>query len=142
IIRYHDWRYYVQNDPVISDFEYDQIYKQLQAIEEQLPALVTPDSPTQRVGKDLVESSGQVAHLISMLSLDNPYNTCDLNDFDEQVKKLCKLDKDADVEYCVEPKYDGGTIALVYDNDRFLRAATRGDGYVGDDITLNIKTLK
>ncbi|MBV6439776.1 MAG: DNA ligase (NAD(+)) LigA [Haliscomenobacteraceae bacterium CHB4] len=142
VIRYHDWRYYVQNDPVVSDFEYDQLYKQLQAIEEQFPALVTPDSPTQRVGKDLVESFGQVAHLIPMLSLDNSYNAGDLDDFDEQVKKLCKLDKDTDVEYCVEPKYDGGTIALVYDNDRFLRAATRGDGYMGDDITLNIKTLK
>lgn len=142
VIRYHDWRYYVQNDPVVSDFEYDQLYKQLQAIEEQFPALVTPDSPTQRVGKDLIESFGQVAHLIPMLSLDNSYNADDLNDFDEQVKKLCKLDKDSDVEYCVEPKYDGGTIALVYENDRFLRAATRGDGYVGDDITLNIRTLK
>lgn len=142
VIRYHEWRYYVQNDPVVSDFEYDQLYKQLEAIEEQYPELVAPDSPTQRVGKDLAENLAQVAHLIPMLSLDNSYNADDLNDFDEQVKKLCKLEKDADVEYCVEPKYDGGTIALVYENDRFLRAATRGDGYMGDDITLNIRTLK
>ena len=142
VIRYHDWRYYVQNDPVISDFEYDQLYKQLKSIENQYPALVTPDSPTQRVGKDLVETFEQVAHLIPMLSLDNSYNADDLNDFDESVKKLCKLEKDVDVEYCVEPKYDGGTIVLVYENDLFIRAATRGNGYMGDDITLNIRTLK
>ncbi|HRI59171.1 MAG TPA: NAD-dependent DNA ligase LigA, partial [Saprospiraceae bacterium] len=142
VIRYHEWRYYIQNDPVISDFEYDQLYKQLEAIESRYPELVAPDSPTQRVGKDLVETFGQVAHLIPMLSLDNSYNADDLNDFDESVKKLCKLEKDADIEYCVEPKYDGGTIALVYENDRFVRAATRGNGYVGDDITLNIRTLK
>ena len=142
VIRYHEWRYYVQNDPVISDFEYDQLYKQLEAIENQLPELVTADSPTQRVGKDLVENFEQVPHLIPMLSLDNSYDADDLNDFDEQVKKLCKLEKDADVEYCVEPKFDGGTIAIVYENNRLVRAATRGNGYLGDDITLNIRTLK
>lgn len=142
VIRYHEWRYYVQNDPVISDFEYDQLYKQLEAIERQYPDLVTPDSPTQRVGKDLVENFTQAQHLTPMLSLDNSYDADDLNDFDEAVKKLCKLDKEADVEYCVEPKYDGGTIAIVYENDRLVRAATRGNGYVGDDITLNIRTLK
>jgi DNA ligase (NAD+) len=142
VIRYHEWRYYVQNDPVISDFEFDQLYDQLRSLEEQYPELVAPDSPTQRVGKDLVETFEQVPHLIPMLSLDNSYNADDLTDFDESVKKLCKLEKDADVEYCVEPKYDGGTIALVYENDRFVRAATRGNGYMGDDITLNIRTLK
>jgi DNA ligase (NAD+) len=142
VIRYHEWRYYVQNDPVISDFEYDQLYKQLEAIERQNPQLITPDSPTQRVGKDLVENFEQIQHLTPMLSLDNSYDADDLRDFDEAVKKLCKLDKDADVEYCVEPKYDGGTIAIVYENDRLVRAATRGNGYVGDDITLNIRTLK
>jgi DNA ligase (NAD+) len=142
VIRYHEWRYYVQNNPVVSDFEYDQLYKQLEAIEEQFPELVSPDSPTQRVGKDLVETFEQVEHMIPMLSLDNSYNAADLRDFDESVKKLCKLEKDADVEYCVEPKFDGGTIAIVYENDSLVRAATRGDGYVGDDITLNIRTLK
>jgi DNA ligase (NAD+) len=142
VIRYHEWRYYVQNDPVISDFEYDQLYKQLERIENQFPELVTPDSPTQRVGKDLVETFEQVAHMTPMLSLDNSYNADDLRDFDESVKKLCKLEKDADVEYCVEPKFDGGTIAIVYENDRLVRAATRGNGYMGDEITLNIRTLK
>ncbi|MBC7777822.1 MAG: DNA ligase (NAD(+)) LigA, partial [Phycisphaerae bacterium] len=103
VLRYHEWRYYVGNDPVISDFEYDQLYKQLETIESAHPQLVTPDSPTQRVGKDLTENAPQVAHLTPMLSLDNSYNAEDLNDFDESVKKLCGLEKDADVEYCVEP---------------------------------------
>jgi DNA ligase (NAD+) len=142
VLRYHEWRYYVGNDPVISDFEYDQLYKQLETLEAAHPQLLTPDSPTQRVGKDLTENVPQVAHLTPMLSLDNSYNAEDLNDFDISVKKLCGLDKDAEVEYCVEPKYDGGTIALVYENDRLTRAATRGNGYVGDDITANIRTLR
>ena len=142
VIRYHEWRYYVQNDPVLSDFEYDQLYKQLEAIEEAHPEFITPDSPTLRVGKDLTETFAQVAHLTPMLSLDNSYDAEDLNDFDEQVKKLCKLPKDAEVEYCVEPKFDGGTIALVYENDRLVRAATRGNGQVGDDISANIRTLR
>ncbi len=142
VLRFHEWKYYVQNDPVISDFEYDQLYKQLEALEAAHPELITPDSPTQRVGKDLTENLAQVAHLTPMLSLDNSYDAEDLNDFDEQVKKLCKLDKEGDVEYCVEPKYDGGTIVLVYENDRLVRAATRGNGAVGDDITANIRTLR
>jgi DNA ligase (NAD+) len=142
VLRYHEWRYYVGNDPVISDFEYDQLYKQLQTIEAAFPDLISPDSPTQRVGKDLVDNAAQVPHLTPMLSLDNSYDAEDLNDFDTAVKKLCKLESDADIEYCVEPKYDGGTIALVYENDRLTRAATRGNGYIGDEITANIRTLR
>ncbi|MBL7828303.1 MAG: NAD-dependent DNA ligase LigA [Saprospiraceae bacterium] len=142
VLLYHEWRYYVQNDPVISDFEYDQLYKQLEAIERQFPDLISSDSPTQRVGKDLVENAAQVQHLTPMLSLDNSYDAEDLQDFDESVKKLCKLDADTDIEYCVEPKYDGGTIVLVYENDRLVRAATRGNGYVGDEITANMRTLR
>ena len=142
VIRYHEWRYYVQNDPVLSDFEYDQLYKQLESIEAAFPEYITPDSPTLRVGKDLTETFAQVAHLTPMLSLDNSYDADDLNGFDEQVKKLCRLPADADVEYCVEPKFDGGTIALVYEHDRFVRAATRGNGEIGDDISANIRTLR
>jgi DNA ligase (NAD+) len=142
VLRYHEWRYYVGNDPVISDSEYDLLYKQLQSLEAAHPELVTPDSPTQRVGKDLVENAAQVPHLTPMLSLDNSYDAEDLTDFDESIKKLCKLDADTEIAYCVEPKYDGGTIALVYENDRLVRAATRGNGYVGDDITANIRTLR
>ena len=98
VIRYHEWRYYVQNDPVISDFEYDQLYKQLETVERQFPELVSPDSPTQRVSPDLTEEFDQIAHLTPMLSLDNSYNAGDLNDFDTAVKKLCGLPKDSDVE--------------------------------------------
>lgn len=142
VMRYHEWRYYVQNDPVISDFEYDQLYKQLEALEKQYPELRTSDSPTRRVGQDLTENFQQVAHVMPMLSLDNSYNAEDLNDFDDSVRKLCKLDKDSAVEYCVEPKFDGGTIVLLYENDQLVRAATRGNGYVGDEITANMRTLR
>lgn len=142
VIRYHEWRYYVQNDPVISDFEYDQLYKQLEQLERQYPELVAPDSPTQRVSPDLIEEMNQVAHLTAMLSLDNSYDAADLTDFDTSVKKLAGLPPDSDVEYAVEPKYDGGTIVLVYENDRLARAATRGNGTVGDEITANIRTLR
>ncbi|TNE48776.1 MAG: DNA ligase (NAD(+)) LigA, partial [Bacteroidetes bacterium] len=142
VIRYHEWRYYVQNDPVISDYEYDQLYKKLEAIEQQFPELITPESPTQRVSPDLTEEVDQVAHLTPMLSLDNSYDAEDLQDFDTAVKKLCGLPEDAEVEYAVEPKFDGGTIVLVYDNDRLLRAATRGNGEVGDVITANMRTLR
>ncbi len=142
VIRYHEWRYYVLNDPVISDFEYDQLYKQLENLERQHPELVTPDSPTQRVSSDLVEEINQVAHLTPMLSLDNSYDARDLLDFDAAVKRLAALPADVAVEYAAEPKFDGGTIALVYENDRLVRAATRGNGLVGDEITANIRTLR
>ncbi|MCS6929324.1 MAG: NAD-dependent DNA ligase LigA [Saprospiraceae bacterium] len=142
VIRYHEWRYYALNDPVISDFEYDQLYKQLEALERQHPELITPDSPTQRVSSDLIEEINQVAHLTPMLSLDNSYDARDLLEFDTSVKKLAGLTPDAVVEYAVEPKFDGGTIALLYENDRLVRAATRGNGLVGDEITANIRTLR
>ncbi len=142
VLQYHEWRYYVQNDPVISDFEYDLLYKQLEQLEREHPDLVTPDSPTRRIGTDLMENSVQVNHLMPMLSLDNSYNADDLRAFDESVRKLCKLDADIEIEYCVEPKYDGGTIVLVYENDRLVRAATRGNGYTGDEITANMRTLR
>ena len=143
VLRYHEWKYYVQNDPVISDFEYDQLYKALEKLEAAHPELLQPDSPTQRVGQDLSGAAfAQVTHLTPMLSLDNSYDAADLTDFDTSIKKLCQLPPESEVAYCVEPKYDGGTIALVYENDRFVRAATRGNGAVGDEITANIRTLR
>ncbi len=142
VIRYHEWRYYVLNDPVISDFEYDQLYKQLETLEREHPELMTPDSPTQRVSSDIIEEINQVAHLTPMLSLDNSYDASDLVDFDLAVKRLAALPSDMLIEYAVEPKFDGGTIALVYENDRLVRAATRGNGLVGDEITANIRTLR
>lgn len=142
VIRYHEWRYYVQNEPVISDFEYDGLFKKLQALEAAYPNLQTADSPTVRVSNDITEEFRTVVHLIPMLSLENSYNAEDLNDFDEQVKKLAALDKDADVAYVVEPKFDGGSIALVYEDDVLVRAATRGNGAIGEEMTLNAKQMR
>ncbi|MEL6638597.1 MAG: NAD-dependent DNA ligase LigA [Bacteroidota bacterium] len=142
VIVYHEWRYYVLNDPVVSDYEYDQLYKRLEALEAWYPELISPDSPTQRVSNDLTEDFPSVAHLVPMLSLANSYNAEDLFDFDTQVKKLCGLDAGVAVQYNVEPKFDGGSIALVYENDRLLRAATRGNGAMGEDITSNARTMK
>ncbi len=142
VLRYHEWRYYVINDPVISDFEYDQLYKQLEALELAHPEVVEPDSPTQRVSPDLTEESAPVTHLTPMLSLDNSYDADDLRDFDTSVRKLCALPPEAPVVYAVEPKFDGGTIALVYSNDLLERAATRGNGEAGDEITPNMRTLR
>src|ERR1043165_3746772 len=138
VINYLDWRYYVLSEPVASDFDYDMLFKSLRALETAHPNLLTADSPTQRVARGLTDEFQSVPHLVSMLSLDNSYNVDDLNDFDRQVKKLTGTDK---VEYCVEPKFDGSSIALVYENDVLIRAATRGDGAVGEDITNNAKAL-
>lgn len=142
LIRYHEWRYYVLNDPVISDYEYDQLYKQLEALELAHPEWKLPDSPTQRVSSDLTDLFRTVEHLRPMLSLDNSYNADDLHAFDEQVKKLNGLPAAAEVEYSVEPKFDGGSIAVVYENDLLVRAATRGNGVEGEEITNNIKTVR
>lgn len=138
IINYHDWRYYVLSEPVITDSDYDHLFKQLQQLETENPKLITADSPTQRVARALTEDFESVEHLVSMLSLENSYNTDDLNDFDRKVKERIS---NTGVEYCVEPKFDGSSIALVYENDSLIRAATRGDGAVGDDITNNAKAL-
>ena len=142
VIVYHEWRYYILNDPIISDFEYDQLFKQLESLEATHPELKTPDSPTQRVSTDLTSDFPSVEHLIPMLSLANSYNAEDLKDFDTQIKKLTLLDENTDVEYCVEPKFDGGSIALVYENDLLVRGATRGNGTLGEEMTNNAKAIR
>src|SRR4029078_5397890 len=139
VLRFHEYRYYIQNDPLISDFEYDSLYKQLEALEKENPDLVVPDSPTQRVAKGLTKEFPAVQHLVPMLSLDNSYNSEDLFDFDRRAKELTGL---KEIEYCVEPKFDGASISLVYENDHLVRGATRGDGVQGDDITPNIKQIR
>jgi DNA ligase (NAD+) len=139
ILRFHEYRYYVQNDPLISDEEYDVLYKLLEKFEKAHPDLVTSDSPTQRVGKGLVSSFPKVQHLVPMLSLENSYNAADLIDWDRKAKELSGL---AEIEYCVEPKFDGASISLIYDNDQLYRSATRGDGVVGDEITINTRQIK
>ncbi|CAN5696006.1 NAD-dependent DNA ligase LigA [soil metagenome] len=139
ILRFHEYRYYVQNDPLLSDFEYDSLYKLLELLEKKDPKLITVDSPTQRVGKGLVNDFPKVEHLVPMLSLENSYNEADLADWDRKARELSKLPA---IEYCVEPKFDGASISLIYDGNIFSRSATRGDGVVGDEITLNTKQIK
>jgi len=138
-LRFHEYRYYVQNDPLVSDFEYDSLYKLLEKFEKEHPDSVTKDSPTQRVGKGLIKDFPKVQHLVPMLSLDNSYNADDLLDFDRKARELSGLDI---IEYCVEPKFDGASISVIYENDLLARGATRGDGEVGDDITPNIKQIR
>ena len=139
ILRFHENRYYVLNDPLISDFEYDQLYKSLEKIEKDHPNLITKDSPTQRVARELIKDFPKVQHLVPMLSLDNSYNEEDLEDFDRKARDLTEVNE---LEYCVEPKFDGASISLIYENDLLTRAATRGDGVVGDEITINIKQIR
>ena len=137
-IRYHDRKYYIENEPEISDYEYDMLVKELEALEEAFPELVTPDSPTQRVGAGEIDEFETVEHMSVMLSLDNTYNHEELKDFDKRVKKGLGKDK---VEYVVEPKIDGLGVALFYEDKVFQRGATRGDGERGEDITPNLKTI-
>ena len=139
ILRFHEYRYYIQNDPFISDYEYDTLYKLLEKLEKENPQLISIDSPTQRVGSGLVKDFPKVEHLVPMLSLENSYNAEDLLDWDRKARELSKLDL---VEYCVEPKFDGASISLIYENDILSRAATRGDGVTGDEITINTKQIK
>ncbi len=142
ILIYHEWRYSVKNDPVISDFEYDHLYKKLEALEAAFPLLIVPDSPTQRVSNDLSGYGASVTHLVPMLSLANSYNAEDLKDFDTSIRKLLNVDEDYPIAYCVEPKYDGGSLALVYENDLLVRGATRGNGSEGEDISANVKSMR
>lgn len=139
ILRFHEYRYYILNDPLISDFEYDQLYKTLEKIEAADPTVITSDSPTQRVAKGLTKDFPTVQHLVPMLSLENSYNADDLLDWDRKARELTGLDK---VEYCVEPKFDGASISLIYENNLLTRGATRGDGVEGDEITTNIKQIR
>ena len=138
-LRFHEYRYYILNDPLISDFEYDQLYKALEKIEKEYPGIVTGDSPTQRVAKGLTKEFPVAKHLVPMLSLDNSYNTEDLIDFDRKAKELTEL---KEIEYCVEPKFDGGSISLIYEDDQLVRGATRGNGVEGDEVTANIKQIR
>lgn len=139
IIEYADWKYYVQDNPVLADVEYDTLFKKLKQMEESHPEILTADSPTQRVAKGLNTNFPTVAHLVPMLSLENSYNADDLNDWDRKCKELSG---ESQIEYCVEPKFDGASISLVYEHDQLWRAATRGNGTEGDDITLNAKQIR
>ena len=139
VLRFHEYRYYILNDPLISDFEYDQLYKTLEKIELENTESITADSPTQRVAKGLTKNFPAAQHLVPMLSLDNSYNSDDLIDFDRKARTLTGLPA---IEYCVEPKFDGGSISIIYEDDLLVRGATRGDGVEGDEVTANIKQIR
>ena len=136
----HNYRYYVLDDPVISDGEYDQLFRTLEQCEQQHPELIVPESPTQRIGAEPLEAFGTVTHRIPMMSLSNAMSDDELNAFDERLKKA--LDVIIEIEYVSEPKLDGLAVELIYENGVFVNGSTRGDGISGEDITANLKTIK
>ncbi|HLB58068.1 MAG TPA: NAD-dependent DNA ligase LigA, partial [Gammaproteobacteria bacterium] len=136
----HNYRYYALDDPVISDAEYDQLLKKLHDLEKQYPSLITRDSPTQRVGSAPLKEFAEVHHTIPMLSLENAFTTEDVFAFDERVRE--RLGVTQAIEYVCEPKLDGVAVSLRYEKGVLIRAATRGDGATGEDITENIRTIQ
>ena len=135
-INYHNYRYYVLNDPIISDYDYDILLKKLQALEKEFPELITFDSPTQRVGGEPIKEFKSVLHSPAMLSLDNTYSYEELREFDNRIRKTV-----SDINYIVEQKIDGVAVSLKYINGKFVQGATRGDGATGDDVTVNLRTI-
>ena len=135
----YNYHYYVLDDPRVPDAEYDRLFRELQALEHAYPALVTADSPTRRVGSAAETSFEPVTHRIPMLSLDNAFSEEELRDFDRKIRE--RLGTEADIEYACEPKLDGLAVSLHYEGGILLQAATRGDGYTGEDITENIRTI-
>lgn len=137
-IHHHNYQYYVLNEPIISDYQYDQLYKELEELERLFPELITSDSPTQRIGGKPLKEFKTVKHTVKMLSLDNTYSEDEVREFDKRVKK--GLGKD--VQYEVTLKIDGVAVTLLYKKGKFVLGATRGDGLRGDDITQNLKTIR
>lgn len=138
-INEHNYRYYVLDDPIITDAEYDVLYKKLKEIEAEHPELIRPDSPTQRVGAKPLKEFAEVKHIIPMLSLDNAFSEEDVAAFDQRIKDRLKVHHD--IEYACEPKLDGLAVTIIYKNGVLVKAATRGDGETGEDITENIRTI-
>ncbi len=137
-LRYHNHRYYVLDDPELSDAAYDRLLRELQALEETHPELITADSPTQRVGAAPLKAFGQIQHSLPMLSLDNAFSDEELGEFDRRVRERLEVDE---VVYAAEPKLDGLAVSLRYEAGVLVRAATRGDGLTGEDVTLNVRTI-
>ncbi len=139
LIEHHNYRYYVLDAPEVPDAEYDRLLRELQDLEARVPGLVTPDSPTQRVGAAPLESFGEVAHEVPMLSLANAFTEAEVRDFDRRVRERLGVER---VEYAAETKIDGLAVSLRYEGGRLARAATRGDGTRGEDVTANVRTIK
>lgn len=139
LIAFLDQKYYLESETLVEDFEYDQLFDAIKKIETENPELITTDSPTQRVAKALSSDFSTVVHSVPMLSLNKSYNNEDIESFDESLRKL--VSETEEIAYCIEPKFDGSSIALLYENDVLVRAATRGDGSEGEDITENAKMI-
>ncbi len=139
IIRYNDWKYYVQDNPILADVEYDQLFALLKSLEKAHPSLVTADSPTQRLASGISNQFSTESHMVPMLSLENSYNAEDLIAWDKRCRETIGLDN---IVYSVEPKYDGAGISLLYENNILQRGLTRGDGLKGENITANIRQIK
>lgn len=138
-LHHHNYQYHALDAPIIADFEYDQLFQALLALEKAHPDLLTKDSPTQRVGSEPLAGFTQIQHALPMLSLDNAFNAVDIADFHERVaERLGQMH----VRYCAEPKIDGVAISLLYEGGRFIRAATRGDGLTGEDVSMNARTIE
>jgi DNA ligase (NAD+) len=142
LIRYHNRRYYIEDAPEISDAEYDALYQELETLEGEHPELVTPDSPTQRVGGEPLEEFEQVRHEVPMLSLANARKLEDLYEWDARVRRLLGDDEEPQLRYVTELKIDGLAVSLRYERGRFVRGATRGNGTVGEDVTANLRTVR
>jgi len=138
-IAYHERKYYVDSDPQISDFEFDKLVKELQGLESRFPDLITPESPTQRVGEKPIEGFPTVNHRRPMLSLDNCYSVEELRDFEGRIRKLLP---EKTIEYVTELKIDGLSISILYRDGKYVQALTRGDGLRGDDVSANVKTIR
>src|SRR5690348_2198748 len=138
-IRYHEHRYYVLDDPELSDADFDRLMQELKKLEAEHPELITPDSPTQRVGGKPREGFVKVPHSTPMLSLDNAYNEQELRDWERRVHELTRQKK---INYVCELKMDGMSIAIRYSEGVLANAITRGNGYVGEDVTQNIRTIR
>lgn len=139
-VNFHNHRYYVLDNPAISDVEYDQLMRELESLEKQFPHLITPNSPTQRVGAPPLEKFEEVRHTVPMLSLANAFEEEEVKEFDGRLKRF--LETNRDIEYCAELKMDGVSIELIYVNGHFTTGSTRGDGFVGENVTQNLKTIK
>jgi DNA ligase (NAD+) len=141
-IERHNRLYYRNDSPEISDAEYDALFRELQLLEEQFPSSALPDSPTRRVGALPRENFSQIPHRIAMLSLENAQTEAEIAEFDERVKRFLAIGNDEEIQYFCEPKMDGLAVELVYENGVFITGSTRGDGFIGEDITQNLRTIK
>ncbi|HPQ97293.1 MAG TPA: NAD-dependent DNA ligase LigA, partial [Thiolinea sp.] len=140
-LNYHSHRYYVLDDPEIPDAEYDRLFRRLQTLEAEHPALLTPDSPTRRVGGTALEAFAEVRHVVPMLSLANAFSDEELEAFEKRIQDRLKLPGDTGIEFVAEPKLDGLAMSLTYQDGILVRAATRGDGETGEDVTANVRTI-